>query len=124
ELEPIVAAFGIWGQRWVDSDLSLQKLDAPLLMWDMRRGLDARPLPPRRTVILFRYPELGEADRRWWLVIDPGRAIDLCSVDPGHDVDLYVQSDLRTMTAIWMGYDTVRNALDRGRLDLTGDPAI
>ena len=26
ELEPIVEAFGIWGQRWVDKDVSLQNL--------------------------------------------------------------------------------------------------
>jgi DNA-binding HxlR family transcriptional regulator len=40
ELEPLVQAFGVWGQRWVESELSLQHLDAPLLMWDMRRNLD------------------------------------------------------------------------------------
>src|SRR5262245_24228973 len=38
ELEPIVEAFGVWGQRWVQKDLSLQNLDATLLMWDMRRN--------------------------------------------------------------------------------------
>src|SRR6185369_7869912 len=35
ELEPLVQGFGIWGQRWIDSELSLQHLDAPLLMWDV-----------------------------------------------------------------------------------------
>lgn len=33
ELEPLVEAFGLWGHRWVDSELSLQRLDAQLLMW-------------------------------------------------------------------------------------------
>src|SRR4029079_7234306 len=33
ELEPVVQGFGIWGQRWIDAELSLQHLDAPLLMW-------------------------------------------------------------------------------------------
>src|SRR5688572_23646911 len=32
ELEPLVEAFGRWGQRWVTSELSLEKLDASLLM--------------------------------------------------------------------------------------------
>src|ERR1700710_2096903 len=27
ELKPLVEAFGIWGQRWVGSELSLQHLD-------------------------------------------------------------------------------------------------
>ena len=48
ELEPLVQAFGMWGQRWVDSKLSLQHLDVQLLMWDMRRNLDANPMPKRR----------------------------------------------------------------------------
>ena len=121
ELKPIVEAFGMWGQRWVDAELSLQHLDVSLLMWDMRRNLDPTPLPPRRSVVQFRYQELLPAQRSWWLLIEPGLEVDLCSVDPGFDVDLYVSSDLRTMTAIWMGLDTVRAALNSGRLLLTGD---
>lgn len=124
ELEPLVEAFGIWGQRWVESELSLENLDAQLLMWDMRRHLDPTPLPPSRTVIQFSYPELPEAQRRWWLLVDPAREVDLCSVDPGFDVDLYVSADLRAMTAIWMGYETIRGALDQEKLVLTGDPGI
>ncbi len=111
------------GQRWVDSELSLQRLDVQLLMWDMRRNLDPRPMPERRTVIQFRYPELPADRRAWWMVVEPG-AVDLCSVDPGFDVDLYVSSDLRTMTAIWMGHDTVPAALSADRLHLTGDRSL
>lgn len=124
ELEPIVEAFGIWGQRWIDHELSLEHLDAQLLMWDMRRNLDPTPLPPRRCVIQFRYPEQSEVQRRWWLVVTPEGTVDLCSVDPGFDVDLYVSTDLRTMTAIWMGYETLRAALDEERMIVTGDAAI
>ncbi|NDC58156.1 MAG: transcriptional regulator [Alphaproteobacteria bacterium] len=120
-LEPIVEAFGVWGQRWIEKDLSLQNLDVQLLMWDMRRNLDLSPLPKRRSVIQFRYPELPPAQRSWWLLVEPNAEVDLCSVDPGHDVDLFVSGDLRTMTAIWMGHDTVRGALAAKRLALTGD---
>ena len=121
ELEPLVQAFGIWGQRWVDSELSLQHLDAALLMWDMRRNLDPNPMPKRRSVVQFQYPELPPGQRSWWLVVDPNADVDLCSIDPGFDVDLYVSTDLRTMTAIWMGLDTVRAALRSERMMLTGD---
>jgi DNA-binding HxlR family transcriptional regulator len=121
ELNPVVEAFGIWGQRWVATELSLQHLDVSLLMWDMRRNLDTTPMPKARRVIQFRYPELPPAQRTWWLLVDPAAAVDLCSVDPGFDVDLYVSTDLRTMTAIWMGLDTVRDARRTERLMLTGD---
>ena len=121
ELEPLVQAFGIWGQRWVDSELSLQHLDAPLLMWDMRRNLDPNPMPKRRSVIQFQYPALPPGQRSWWLLVEPNAGVDVCSIDPGFDVDLYVSTDLRTMTAIWMGLDTVRAALRSERMLLTGD---
>lgn len=124
ELEPIVMAFGHWGQRWVSSELSLQHLDASLLMWDMRRRLDPRPMPPRRSVIQFRYPEQPPASRAYWLIVEPGAPVDLCSNDPGFEVDLYVSSDLRTMTAIWMGVDTVARARREERLFLTGAPDL
>ena len=121
ELEPLVQAFGVWGQRWVDSELSLQHLDAPLLMWDMRRNLDPNPMPKRRSVVQFQYPGLPAGQRSWWLMVDPDGGVDVCSIDPGFDVDLYVSTDLRTMTAIWMGLDTVRAALRSERMLLTGD---
>jgi len=124
ELEPLVEAFGRWGQRWVTSELSLEKLDASLLMWDMRRNLVADPLPPRRCVIQFLYPEQPTGHRHFWLIAQPGAAVDVCTVDPGFDVDLYVATDLRTMTAIWMGVEDVRDALRADRLRLTGDPAL
>ena len=121
ELGPIVEAFGIWGQRRIEADLSLQHLDAQLLMWDMRRNLNTTPMPAHRSVVQFAYPELPATERLWWLIVDPQEGIDLCSIDPGFDVDLYVSVDLRTMTAIWMGLDTVRAALASRRMILTGD---
>jgi DNA-binding HxlR family transcriptional regulator len=121
ELEPLVEAFGIWGQRWVETELSLQHLDVSLLMWDMRRNLDPTPMPKRRSVIQFLYPELPPSQRSWWLLVAPNTEVDLCSVDPGFDVDLYVSTDLRTMTAIWMGLDNIRAAQDAQRMMLTGD---
>lgn len=121
ELEPIVMAFGMWGQRWIEKEPSLEHLDAQLLMWDMRRHLNTDPMPEQRGVIHFQYPEQSPAWRAWWLIVEPGEGIDLCGVDPGFDVDLYVSCDLRTMTAIWMGLDTVRRAVAERRLLLTGD---
>ena len=120
-LQPLVEAFGMWGQRWVDTDLSLQNLDPQLLMWDMRRNLDTRPMPERRSVVQFVYPELPRAQRSWWLIVDPESGVELCSVDFGFEVDLYAAADLRTMTAIWMGLETVRQAVSGRRLKITGD---
>lgn len=124
ELRPIVEAFGIWGQRWVETEVSLENLDAHLLMWDMRRGLNTTPLPKRRVVIQFLYSGAPPSRRSWWLIVEPGAPVDLCGVDPGFEVDLYVSCDLRTMTAIWMGVDNVRTSVAEGRLLLTGDKTL
>ena len=121
ELRPIVEAFGVWGQRRIESHLSLQHLDAQLLMWDMRRNLNTTPMPKKRSVVQFSYPELPATQRSWWLIVDPEESVDLCSIDPGYDVDLYVSVDLRTMTAIWMGLVSVRAAVADRRMMLTGN---
>jgi DNA-binding HxlR family transcriptional regulator len=123
DLRGIVLGMGHWGQRWVDSQLSLKNLDPSLLMWDMRRNLDPRPLPPKRCTIHFQYPELPESRRNWWLVVDQG-AVDLCGFDPGFEVDLFVTGSLRSMTTIWMGLSTVGREVEAGRLELLGDPRI
>ncbi len=44
----------------------------------------------------------------------------MCSVDPGFDVDLYLSTNLRTLTEIWMGYTTIARAKDKGKLTATG----
>jgi DNA-binding HxlR family transcriptional regulator len=120
-ISPIVEAMGAWGQRWVETDASLEKLDVQLLMWDMRRNLDPRPMPRRRNVIQVIYTDLPKLRRNWWLIVEPSGEVDLCSIDPGFAVDLYISTDLRTMTAIWMGYCTIALAKQRGDLTVTGD---
>jgi DNA-binding HxlR family transcriptional regulator len=122
DLRPVVEAMGFWGQKWVESQLSLKNLDPSLLMWDMRRNLDPAPLPDKRAVIQFLYPELSKSKQRWWLVVEPDGEVDLCWSDPGFEVDLYINTDLRTMTAIWMGLTTVEK--ERARIDLIGSRQI
>ena len=123
DLREIVMSIGTWGQRWVESKLSLRNLDPSLLMWDMRRGLRPNPLPPHRCTIQFQYPELSEARRNWWLVIEKGK-VDLCAFDPGFEVNLLVRGSLRAMTSVWMGVTTVRQETGQGYLALDGEPAI
>lgn len=123
DLREVVMQLGSWGQRWVESNVSLRNLDPSLLMWDMRRWLKLSPEPERRSVIQFEYPELSAAKRHFWLIVE-GSVVDLCSTDPGYEVDLFAQSSLRTMTAIWMGITSVQAELDAGRLDLSGDTGL
>lgn len=124
DLKPIIEAVGVWGQRWIETDASLKNLDPNLLMWDMRRNIDPTPLPQQRSVIQFIFSDLREAERNWWLIVKPDREVDLCSVNPGFDVDLYLATNLRTMTEIWMGYTTLTRAKESGTLAVTGNSKI
>jgi DNA-binding HxlR family transcriptional regulator len=123
ELKSVIFNLGFWGQRWIEAQSSLKNLDPSLLMWDMRRNLDPRPIPPQRCVIQIVYPEQAPAKRKWWLIVDSGKT-DLCKVDPGFDVDLYISTDLRTMTAIWMGLTSVAAEIEAERLRATGDDRV
>jgi DNA-binding HxlR family transcriptional regulator len=120
ELRPIVLTLGHWGARWIGSRLQKEQLDAGFLMWDIRRFARMDEFPKgRRTVIHFRFSDARAGERVWWLVAENGMA-DLCRDDPGHDLDVIVESNVRTLTEIWTG-DTDPNAeIAAGRLRVTG----
>jgi DNA-binding HxlR family transcriptional regulator len=123
DLRGIVMSLGVWGQRWVESSLSLKNLDPSLLMWDMRRGVSTASFPNRKCTVKFIYPELNAGRNSWWIVVEGGAA-DLCSVDPGYEVDLYVRAALRNMTSVWMGMSTLKAEIEAGNIELTGDTAL
>jgi DNA-binding HxlR family transcriptional regulator len=125
ELAPIVKELGRWAHRNVDAEVTLEHLDARLLMWNMRRKVNTTALPKRkRSVIEFTYPELPREERSYWLVSKPGAPVDLCLIDPGYDVDLYITAELKAMTAAWMGLSGLKAEIDRGAISLIGDPEI
>lgn len=124
DLRSVVEAVGVWGQRWVEAEPTLENLDPALLMWDMRRCLNTMPLPDERSVVEFLYTDLSTSQARWWIIIEPGGEVDLCSVDPGFEVDLLVTTDLKTMTSIWMGLTKVKDARADRLLELDGDKGL
>jgi DNA-binding HxlR family transcriptional regulator len=124
DLRPIIMAMGNWGQRWIDSNLSLRNLDPTLLMWDMRRNINPAPLPKRRVTVRFSFPEAAASHRDWWLVVEPSGENDLCQVDPGHDVDLFVTAGLRALTAVWMGHASLAGMQETGEIEVVGDAGL
>jgi DNA-binding HxlR family transcriptional regulator len=124
DLHPIIQSIGGWAQKWIDSDVAMENLDVQLLMWNMRRNLDPDPMPRRRIVVQFIYGDLPPTQRNWWLIVEPGKDVDLCSIDPAHDVDLYVTADLRAMTKAWMGHSSMSAEITAGTIILTGDKEL
>ncbi|NNE22107.1 MAG: helix-turn-helix transcriptional regulator [Rhizobiales bacterium] len=125
EARPIIELFGVWGQRWVRNRLGDDELDVSLLMWYLQCGVDPRHFDTERRVVCFEFtdrPRLRKGNwwaDKWWLIV-VGDEVDLCARDPGHDVDLFVTSDLKTMTRLSLGDMPVREAVQIGAIELHG----
>jgi DNA-binding HxlR family transcriptional regulator len=119
ELLPIVLGLGEWGQRWVRTDYRPDELDPGLLLWDVRRNLRPGGLGEPPVTIQFVFPALASKRRFYWVVVDT-HDVDLCLTDPGRQVDVTIEADLRTLTEIWMGDARFTDALAGGRIALRG----
>ena len=123
DLVPIIFQLGVWGHRWVRSDLAAADLDPSLLVWDMHRSLNVGFFKGERTVIRIEFTDQPAKYRRWWLVIKDSD-VDVCLKDPGFEVDLTLTTDLRTLTAVWMGDTTIMNAMRENKVVVEGSPHL
>ena len=119
ELKPIILQMGIWGHRWARSKLTRDELDPSLLMWDIHRTMNADYFDSDRTVLYFEFSDYAAKFRRWWLIVQDSE-VDVCMKDPGHDIDLELLTDVRTLTGVWMGDIGLGQALRDKRIRLTG----
>jgi DNA-binding HxlR family transcriptional regulator len=124
ELAPLLRQYAIWGMRWTrDGGMTKDELDVELLMWDMRRRIQPQHLPPAGCVIQVRFQDLKKQERNWWVVFSEGE-LRLQNTAPDGEVDLLMQSNLRTLTEMWLGDVTLRTALARQKLTLKGKPLL
>jgi DNA-binding HxlR family transcriptional regulator len=119
ELRPIIMALGNWGASWLSSRFRDEELDAGLLMWDIRRTIQAQTFPPHSVVIHFVFSDARPGEEAWWLVVENGD-VDLCRDDPGRELTVIVQSSVRAFTEVWMGDRTPREALQSRALRVEG----
>jgi DNA-binding HxlR family transcriptional regulator len=122
ELKPIIIALGEWGLCWARHTLSADDFDIELLMLYLERSVDPAELPGSETVIQFKFRDLAE-NPDWWLLVRQGR-VEICVTPPGRDVDVFFTTTIRTMTDVWMGDRSYREAVLSGDLTIEGDPAL
>ena len=121
ELGAVVVSLGEWGQRWT-APVRRDRLDARLLTWDMRRRIALERLPPGRVVVRLDFrglPAGHRGPRTYWLMLERPE-VDLCIVDPGFEVDLYVDADLASFVRVWLGEVPIRHAMREGGIRLSG----
>jgi DNA-binding HxlR family transcriptional regulator len=121
ELGEVVVSLGEWGARWT-APVRRDRLDPGLLMWDMRRRIALERLPDKRVVVQFDFRGVPGArtPRRFWLVLTRAD-VDVCYVDHGFEVDLFVDADLAGFVRVWLGEVPMRQALRERAINLTGD---
>jgi hypothetical protein len=74
-------------------------------------------LPADQVTVQF---EFRDADKRcFWLVLQRPE-VDLCLADPGFGTDLYVTTDVRTFTQVFLGQVTIAHALGDGSVTVVG----
>jgi len=122
ELSPIVVHMATWGMRWARGQLDEDELDVEFLMWDIHRRLQTDMLPDGETVMCFIFDGLTKFSS-WWLIINNGE-VDLCTENPGKDVDLYVRTTLPDLVAIWNGDIKIKTALREQLLKPQGDSQL
>jgi DNA-binding HxlR family transcriptional regulator len=121
-LMPVLFSLGEWGIIWAKNTILDQDFDAEFLMLYLERSIDRDKIKGQETVIKFRFADLEE-QRDWWLMVKPETA-EVCLKDPGRDVDVYFSCTVRTLSEIWMGVRTYRDAIQKGELMMDGDPAL
>ena len=122
ELKPIILALGEWGLCWARNTLATDYFDVEMLMLYLERSVDPAQLPGSQTVIQFKFQDVP-GQRDWWLLVRDGK-VDVCITEPGRDVDVFFSTTARTMSDVWMGERSYRDAVLSGDLIVEGDLAL
>jgi DNA-binding HxlR family transcriptional regulator len=118
ELAPLINYMSKWGLRWVRRRMNEEDLDVGTFMWDFHRSLNTAELPDGETVFSVTFTGL-DAHNKWWLVAN-GNTVDLCTDDPGKEIDLYISGSLPAVAEVWMGDREVSAAAKDDDILFTG----
>jgi DNA-binding HxlR family transcriptional regulator len=126
KLEPAMNALAEWALCNIEAEIALSGADVSTIMWAVRRMIDIAELPRRRAVIRFHFRDDPPPKyAHYWFVVEPGADLpELCSLDPGRDVDLYVETGAVSLGAILEGRSSIEREKERGGLFLSGDPGL
>jgi DNA-binding HxlR family transcriptional regulator len=117
-LTPIIDALAIWGQHWA-RDMVRDDMDPAFLVWSMHLRLDTDRMPKGRTVLQFDFSGAPREPRRFWLVHEDGQ-VEMCLKDPGFEVTVWVESDLRVFIEAWRGIRDLRKEMRAQRIKVRG----
>ena len=118
ELAPLVDQMAKWGLRWARRRMAEEDFDVGGFMWDFHRTLNIEELPDGEVVFCINFSDQS-ANKTWWVVVKD-KIVDLCTEDPGKDVDLFITGTLPGIAEAWMGDIEISKAVKSGAIILTG----
>jgi DNA-binding HxlR family transcriptional regulator len=119
-LEPLLSELGKWGIRWVYDGLKDQELNAAQFAHHFSALLNVDGLPSGDTVIQISFTDVEHMPRVFVMIHGDNR--EVCDENPGHEVDVYLRSTLRTLTEILLGDVSLQAACDSKSLQVLGPP--
>ncbi len=123
-LFPIIDQMGIWAQKWLRREITLEEnMDPDVLFWELRQlNILHGSVIEKRRVIEFNVSGVSPKKQRYWLIFEP-QDIEICLKDPGHEVDLWVSAHIKTLVEVWLGHTPLQSARENGTLHLDGAPS-
>ncbi|WP_156927571.1 winged helix-turn-helix transcriptional regulator [Leisingera methylohalidivorans] len=124
ELEPIIDVLGKWAYRNADSSEEVCNAEPGAFVWNLRRSIDAEALPARRVVIKLHFPDQPKTEQNYWITARPRAPVDVCYIDPGYDIDLYITCELAILVSVYFGYSSLTREIENDRINLIGKASI
>lgn len=115
DLRPLVFGMAEWGARWAFGEPLHDELDPDLLLWWLHRRIDVSGIPGRRFVIHVRF---RDHTNQYWIVVEDDASV--CLADPLFDVDVKLVTDLRSLYRVYLGHQSLDDAVARKEIDLRG----
>jgi len=122
DLSPTVVELARWGLKWVRATMEQDELDLDLLMLDIQRNANRELLPAAKVVVDIHFTDQSDF-AHWWLIFEK-REVDVCSVDPGVDADVYLSGSLENFVRYWMGDFDWNTAKRERRIVMQGDSGL
>ena len=124
-LEPALHALAAWAQCNIDAEIALCNTDVSALMRNIRGSIETEELPMQRVVIRFHFSDKNLANDTYWMLVQPGAPVELCSSNhPGRDVDLFVETTVTSLGGIYLGRTNIAREIEHGALFLSGDARL
>lgn len=121
ELFPVLDQMGMWAQKWLRREITSDKnLDPDVLFWELRQSIlsDHHQVEGQR-VVEFQLQGVPSDRRFYWLVFE-GREVDICTKNPGYEVNLWITSTLRRLVELWLGHVSLSEAINDESIRLDG----